>query len=400
MRKFLLVAIVAFFVLYILFFCVLPSDRHAAEMQAAGNAARARFAEEQSHAEDPQKNGYLAAPFLDFWGIKTVAKEDSSARAIVEAWNKYDDHKSKSPAYLKAKEDFAGLLPGLAEALSKPYFVVPAKQLRYKNPVFNLLAMRSIALALSGYAASQSADGNPAEAARCVALIWELGKHQYGLHESLFDLALLSIGYETCLQNLGPNSELTAAQWLELKRSIEQATPQEDRLKRALETDVALVQNAFQEGVEPADDNADLWLMRTLPGMWSREQRIYDNQMGEVLAGHKPQLGFTWGRWLVGSNGFVADITIPNAKQAGYRIELLRAQLKGLSAYCQVNANRAEHGKLPAQLDLPAGLTWEASQKRLRVKVSPEALEATKLSREQPLPAYVTFDEQGLVFQF
>ena len=54
--------------------------------------------------------------------------------------------KAKKAAYQKAKDDFAGL----SEALSRTYFVVPAKELRYKNPYLNLLALRDIVQALSG----------------------------------------------------------------------------------------------------------------------------------------------------------------------------------------------------------------------------------------------------------
>lgn len=150
-----------------------------------------------------------------------------------------------------------------------------------------MLALRSVAQALAAYAESLAAEGNDAEAAACLGPILRFGhtlQSNTSLIEGMIGIAIQAIGADAVTTALHPGSKLTPAQWWqELAATLQSSLLDEDIYMQKLENEYFCGSELFRHSEELARVRAEepqLNFIGFLPGMWAREERIYNKRDG------------------------------------------------------------------------------------------------------------------------
>lgn len=363
-----------------------PALKHPQLIDDAITSSLERHQAYQEHARDPQKNGFLSKTFSPFWGRKDQEqKSNSQVGKVFSAWNQdYStagkgelvDHvalqESQDPAYLKAREDLAKLVPELLSELNKPYFVAPEdKPTTFATMVPNFIAMRAVSQALAGYARSLTAEGKPAEAAKVLEGGLSFG-HNVGGHgmliSDMISVAMLAIIHDAALGCLNPESNLSADQWREFAQRALDSAPSERLLYQSLQAEIWVAHNSLETGAI-GDEVGELGSALALPGFMAREMRIYKNVMSECLlaveAGRRFEIDLDLGvgGMLKGEAGVIAAILVPNFTRAGLQISQIRKKLLSLGAAAGVLAYKKTHGDYPETLErlqeVGVKLPWE-----------------------------------------
>ena len=398
------------FILVALFtaFCVVygvwvqfPSLQNEALIKECQSLGDERFASLQAVANDPAQNGFLSETFRPYWDFRDKGYvEDNEVRDVMSAWyesyatpgkGEVVDHKalqdSKDTLYLKARSDFEKLIPELTQEIRKPCFVVPMEKIDINERTPDMLALRGIAQALAGYADSQVAEGELAEAIETLSTILALGNSTSGQGFIVADLiaaSILTLAYDASLTDFPPSSELDAEQWKNLSQTFLTSLPPEDQLYQLLQSEVWLFRKDF---------NGDtLGGVTRLPGFLAREQRIFENKMCEILTAVKlddpdaliietPGLGSL----LTGKSGLIASMLFPSYSRAGAKLTLTRKKLLSRGICAALLSYRKSKGTWPSELanlsEIGLDLPFEATPAWLEYKLEGDkALLTTSLS--------------------
>jgi hypothetical protein len=313
MRKKVLGGVCVALLVFYLGLLVTPVREHTSAIVAARAASEARLQENAAVAGNPEQNGYYTAELLEYWGRKdTEYKDDSKFKKATNHWQQYSaaangayvdhQHYLESPEevdetspgvvpYLEARQEYAEYVPAVLEAWSKPHFTVGDKVRTYDTLVPNYLSLRATAQCLAGYAEAMAATGDDAEAARVLLPIFHLGQNMEGrggsVISTMIGVALQSVAFDGAMATMGPEADLTAEQWKEAALKIQASAPPADVAIKDIEDELATADRFFADP-KPADGSvmetgSGIVLLAYIPGFWSREGRIYDNNMGDLL---------------------------------------------------------------------------------------------------------------------
>ena len=339
------------------------TENRLAEMN---QEVEARFAAQQEHAGDEVRNGFLNPSFRKYWGREGYERQPGSeVERVVEAYRdrfssiagqRVVDHNTlRDEESLTARAQFEALLPELRAALDAPSFVVPEKEISDDNPVPNLDAFRSVALALSGRCEQLMAEGKREEALESLRLIFRLGDRLVDLGANLPTMAggsILSIGLQTINGVFGPDADLTPAQRRELYTILSDHRPPEyEPGKYCLEREFYIIQKSLdtkesRELVPPP--------VRYLPGLFYREKwitrKVMSHLHGQLGVKYAYAVDFSWDGYLVGDIGFHSSKWAQDWYRVPLELNRLSSRMLGYALCSALWAHREQHGRFPDSL--------------------------------------------------
>jgi hypothetical protein len=337
--------------------------------------ATARHEAVQASAGNPEENGYLNPTFLPYWGRRGI-ELDPAAQSVrdLEAWKVYSseyqgvaiDHRQLQADgdgnYLKALKQMKLLAPELIKATGKPIFSPPNSTLDFGNAIPNYIALRASAQLMSGLAAAYVAEGDLPKAGECLLTAARLGRKLHGqgpLISHMIGVAVQSIGSNGFLALVDINDDVSAEQWKELAQALLDEVPPEDMLAKAIECEMTGARNTLEmhrQGTQSLDELRGLDL---LPGLLSREERIYVNSMTDCLSQIRSGGNLTMPSyyanpttydWISGKTSFMADRLVPNYTRASQIVDINRQKYQALATAYGVAAYRAQKGEFPNEL--------------------------------------------------
>lgn len=339
---------------------LLPLERHAADVQAALKSAHQRQETRKAH-----QTGF---------------------------WSRYAQLRPTVKASLREGSDqrkaFVELLPEIRQRLDAP---PPPPSQEFQRDVVDL----SSALALE--AKQRAHEKNPQGVLEILLVSWRLTDFA-GQDDELLANHLRTRAFTATVQSLYPQDPLNAAQWRELKRAVDAAAVPPDAGRVFLEDRIAESEQEFDRPERLGKGWKDA---NKVPGLLARERRHMHNLLGDLLQNPQAQtpLYSTFG-WLSGQVGMQASIHGSNMRRALEMLELERAQLRGLSAVCELSALKAETGHLPDQFTAE-GVSWDAAHHRLLAPLPDHMKEKTyqSLRMASSLAIWISITPQGFEFE-
>lgn len=362
--------------LWILF----PREKNPAKMNSHVRAAKERFTKVQSVANDPSQNGWQSETFLPYWGRKDKEyQEDSPVGKTVRTWvGEYSttgkgetvNHKAllqaEDAAYLKALRSFEKLVPELQAAMEKPVFVEPQESALWSNTVMNYIAARGAAQGMAGYAEYAVAEGRPAVAADVLSAAAQMGQRLGSngvLITQMIGLAVQAIARDEICRLLPPRADLKAKEWTRLSNRLFEAVMDKDQLFFALENEVMTMENSLRQihlGVDGAEGILEGSAYLSLPGILSKEERIYRNVMGKMLDALQREentiipaaaMNPSMVDCLAGRTGALVALAVPNTIRARSQVELNDRAMISTALYAGLMAYRQKKGTMPDKLE-------------------------------------------------
>jgi hypothetical protein len=362
-----------------------PPKLHQQTVDAALASLAKRRAARKPLLEDPAANGFLNPKLNRFWS--RGRDNGGPVKDTITGWaNNFSDQgaghhidhaalqKSKNPGYQTLRLAFIGLLPDLVAAFTKPVFQPVNEEVHVANDV----ALRSLTLAINGYAESLVAQHLPDQAALAYELAFREGylfSDDVNMVHAFQGIGFQALAFQSLVATLQPDANLTAAQWAELSKAAAATSPTPVTITQALQHDLA-IGTAFLSQPRGSFEDPARYLrgVYLLPGLQARDLRIYHNTMGlaleesltgSVKTGNPPD---TLSEYLKGNAGSGTGVLLPPGgypKQSA-RVGLHSAKMGGLSAMAAVCAFRAKNGRLPTTLaqvgtlglKAPGGLSW------------------------------------------
>ena len=139
-----------------------------------------------------------------------------------------------------------------------------------------------------------------------------------------------------------------------------ESAPPEDAIVVALEGEMLFCHNSLPQLQDEPGALEEGSFLVLVPGFLSREERIYNNLMSDLVVkaknGEDPTLPESFlnpeaADWFTGRTGVVAQILIPNSVRAGQQLQLSRKSLIAAATASGIAAYRAQEGRLPSSLD-------------------------------------------------
>ncbi|MCA9794172.1 MAG: hypothetical protein KC910_20330 [Candidatus Eremiobacteraeota bacterium] len=377
MTKRLLLVVVAALIVVALILVNLPLQRHFSRVEQALEQAKTDRAELYSRAIDPAQNGYLNPELLPYWGPDKV---DNPVAPVMDAWvegyasvehDQTVDHQAlqaaRDPAYLQARARLEQILPSVREALARPVFAQPVDHYDADAKTINFGAVRKLALALCAHAETLLAEGQDQAASEDLLMTFELGYKLTGektILNQMMGVAAQQIALEGINHLLTPERDFSGS---EVGRRLLESTLAEGQFRRCMGAEMLF----FEEALDPGVLSQSPGLAR-LPFFLKRERRIYHARMESLLADIDegrpvtPLRGdFSWGRWLMGQDGILANIMTPNYVGSTQVLDRCRRLSAGTAAAAAITGFLQRQHRLPdqlSQLDLSAleGLAWDS----------------------------------------
>lgn len=390
---------------------------------------------------DLEKNIFPHERFQSYWGREGFERQvGSELERAIEDWNSYYSSfaagkvvdynrllNNPSPKESASKDAFLELLPTLKKALSKPYFVAPMSASSIGQAYPNSLAMRSIAMALSGHCEYLVAQGKLGDATESLKLIFHLGsamQNRGPLIQEMIATAIQGIGFETATSLFTPTSALESDQFDHLGAAILTSAPPSDTHLRMMEREFYY----SVESLRAAQKNSQVSgfdVSTFLPGFGKREERILRNNYLELLkaikqdklsqykSGMQKNLNLTLGNALLGRSGVLSSILIPNIVDSGRVVNLNRKKLVALGTVYRVLGYYKRYQQYPTSLEeLQLGSEtvpgWDQLQLNylntkeevsLKVPLTIEELEIASLPRPEGRQiTWVVLEGNDLVF--
>ena len=439
MRKALVIGGVTLVTLIVTFFVWVqfPRETDPEFVQKAIASGQQYLAKGQSEALDPSKNGYLNETFLPYWGRKGKdGVENSAVQATVTGWNSFSssaagetiDHTklitSKNAEYLANRTEFLKLVPELEKAMRSEVFVAPETKFDFETTLMNYIAVRACAQAMSGLAESEIASGRADVAAGHVGSIYSFSRSLQGkgaLLNEMISIALGSIGHHAVVRLIEPKAKLSLQSRQSLARDILNSVPDENRLLGLLQGEFACSDLLFEQArANQAALSLGVPQLR-VPGLLSREKRIYHNVntrlLKEVESTGKVTLTTADTNpgtldYFTGATGIYTQIIMPNLTRLQEQVDQDRAMRLAVGISYAAMAFRDEKGRLPKDLKelgavypIPTdvstvGLTYAPSKDSATVHIPHAQAQEFVEGLKQPTgsPSWVQAKEDGLTF--
>jgi hypothetical protein len=273
---------------------------------------------------------------------------------------------NKDSKFLAAMTEFEKVAPELEKAMTAPRFVAPETHFSFSTVVMNFIAVRSSAMAMVGLAELRLAQGRPADAFRALmAPIHMSGnlRAQGPLITDMVGLAIGTLSMDAFTSLIHPRFPIPVADWKRAAGIFSAAVPPKDRVLTAAQMEVTAANTSFEETAESKAVDPYLGALKRAPGMLRREQRIYNNIMGDMLLDlkeNRPPVVEEVGTpgsldFLTGKVGLALDL-VPNMTRMQPFAEHNRRRVIGLSVFCGVAAYLAENKALPKDLEQVRGV--------------------------------------------
>lgn len=375
-----LVTILILFIGVYFFWVSSPAITNSAPVDEAIKATKTRLDELQSHANNPDENGFLNKTFVVYWGVTGQQyTKDSEIEKTVEAWsqnyssqgtgevvNHADLAAKKDAEYLAKREAFAAEVPGLVESLNKPYFVAPEKGRRSITTLYpNLVAMRAVAQGLSGYGEALASEKKYDEAINVYIANWNLGKNLYSQGSLLYDAignaiqSLTSASFETYIR---PELNVSAADWKRVADALADRFADKDAVFGSVQGEVTIGVWYLEDSLsgktntDAGDISQELSSLSMAPGILDRERRMYWNTCGEFLEAVKNDKEdeffkrvekFDLGTWFSGDMSVLAAVALPNVSRSEANMSIGRKHLQALAVACALISQNKATGSFP-----------------------------------------------------
>ena len=355
-----------------------PQERNAEVVTDAYRVTNEWLEKSHTLAEDPGKNGFINPTFLPYWGRKGIEhKEDSEAGEIVVAWQNYStpsadntvDHKAlleqKDEGYTKALDGMKKVAPDLREAMDKSLFAPPKYELKADAVIPNLIAARACAQAMVGLAESEVAQGEVEQAAEDLVSVVSFGAGligQCGFLTDMVGVGIEDIGVNGFNGLIDINSNLPADTWKSLSQKMLNCEPPKEMILRAMQSEMLFCHNSieyFKENPDWISEEIKYSPVAALPGFFSREERIYNNVMSDLILQYqskgtldlpKELLEPSNTDWFTGRTGSLTVLMVQDFSRSKGRLEVSRRRLIATSTAAGISAYRAQEGKLPETL--------------------------------------------------
>lgn len=344
-----------------------PPSRHQLEMQQAAGRGRARFDALQQRAADPAQNGWLDPAFLPVWRDNAPSPlltwaEAYSSRCRTEVVDHRGLLDRKDAAYLAARRQLAGLLPGLHRTLEGPVFTAPQATRAPGVSATGTVGLWTPAFALQGYAESLRAEHRIDEAVLGLLPGLHWGRTlQTGtsMMDDLVGLSIQALTEEGILYCLAGGS-VRPATWRALAAAVAESVPPSSQAVECLEGEIDLLQAFYGSPAHLSQLNPTELRLFQAPGCQRRHRRIFDNltwevweacRQAEVPAPPPAPPGPRLSGWWEGRNLLDGYTLGENIGRLARQFALGRRRLAGLYGLAALELYRSQHGRYPDRLD-------------------------------------------------
>lgn len=393
---------------------VYPPLRDPSGAKAILERCAQREATWQASVHDSRENAYLDPLLHPFWGRKGIDhQENSQVHKILRETDSYCFMVTgKNPERLsealkedpkKVASDYEGLIElhrHVRKVIALPSFVYPIDGPRhFETKMPALLSLRSLVAHFASYAEYLSLLGQTDQALGVCQDIFRLSRlissGQQSNLEAAIALAMQSIGWEAIATVLeDAQVQPSAPELRQLANAVQQAQLGTDDWLKVTEAEIYATCNT-RRALSGEQGGFDFL---SLPGMTDRELRIYQNEMMALMhnAHVAPAVGsppeFSWARWFVGQQGYMAWLLVPIWSETRPKFVLSETRSATMQLYLGLYAQAREEGKWPTELPPGAAASGPLSASRVDYQVKGKTMKLTVLP-DQGLPNTVAEPE-------